>query len=722
MYKQLFTTPKGIQVFFKKERMPVDHQLDSIITRLDHEKGMVLSSGIDYPGRYNRWEVGFVNPPVEVIAVKTGIKFTALNQRGLFILKFLKFVLLQHHTIQLKGASEKQFEISIIKSNQIFTEEQRSHQPSLVTPLNILTKEFSELKENMLGFFGAFAYELLYEFEPCQLKKLRSGEEEIYHLFFVDELYVFDKQRDDAYRLSLEFLFNSQTSIGCSTIPFIKPENTDLGAFRSHSKIKASWSDEDFAAKVNEARSEIKLGNIFEVVLARELSSEVSGSRAQLYRMLRNINPSPYEYFCQLGNEQIIGTSPEMFVRCENGIVETCPISGTIKRGIDAIEDEQKIRDLLNSYKDEVELTMCTDVDRNDKSRICKPGSVELISRRSIERYTGLFHTVDHVQGELKEGFNGLDAFLSHMWAVTLTGAPKKRAAQIIEDKEDGLRYWYGGAVGCLGFNGDVNSAITIRTINIKNNIARYRVGATLVWDSDGMEEAEETKTKATLFYKAMGQFNTMAKQVISVPKFSRSVSAIMIDHEDSFVHTLANYFRQLGVELETYRAGILSAEDIVNKRVDLVIYSPGPGRPEDFGLPALINQLTKHGIPQFGVCLGLQGMIEAFGGDIKLLDEPKHGKKWHIRHNEKGIFNGLEQNVEVAAYHSLVADLGNIPKCLEITARNENGDVMAIRHSNQPLSAVQFHPESILTLKNKVGLTMLKNAIDELLEHKGHL
>ena len=162
------------------------------------------------------------------------------------------------------------------------------------------------------------------------------------------------------------------------------------------------------------------------------------------------------------------------------------------------MEDADNIRALYNSDKDEVELTMCTDVDRNDKARICEPGSVRLLGRRMIERYAGLFHTVDHVEGQLRAGFTGIDAFLSHMWAVTLTGAPKKRAVQLVENMESSARRWYGGAIGGLLMNGSVNTGITIRTVHLKNGQADYRAGATLVFDSDGAEEAAETKTKAT--------------------------------------------------------------------------------------------------------------------------------------------------------------------------------------------------------------------------------
>ncbi len=141
---------------------------------------------------------------------------------------------------------------------------------------------------------------------------------------------------------------------------------------------------------------------------------------------MREINPSPYGFFVNLGDEEyLVGASPEMYVRVQGKRVETCPISGTIKRGADAIEDAHNIQTLLDSEKEESELTMCTDVDRNDKSRICEAGSVKVIGRRQIEMYSRLIHTVDHVEGILRDGFDAVDAFLTHMWVVTVTGAPK---------------------------------------------------------------------------------------------------------------------------------------------------------------------------------------------------------------------------------------------------------------------------------------------------------
>src|SRR5581483_960657 len=141
-----------------------------------------------------------------------------------------------------------------------------------------------------------------------------------------------------------------------------------------------------------------------------------------------------------------------------------------------------------------------TDVDRNDKSRICVPGSVRVIGRRQIEMYSRLIHTVDHVEGELRPEFDALDAFLAHTWAVTVTGAPKAWAMQFLEDHEKSARAWYGGAVGVVGFNGHLNTGLTLRTIHVKGGTARVRVGATLLYDSDPDAEEQETRLKASAF------------------------------------------------------------------------------------------------------------------------------------------------------------------------------------------------------------------------------
>jgi anthranilate synthase len=358
---------------------------------------------------------------------------------------------------------------------------------------------------------------------------------------------------------------------------------------------------------------------------------------------------------------------------------------------------------------------MCTDVDRNDKSRISEPGTVRVIGRRLIESYAGVFHTVDHVEGTLKEGFDCLDAFLSHMWAVTVIGAPKKAAAQTIESLEKDARGWYGGAVGMITLNGDINTGILIRTTYLSGGVASYPVGATLLYDSVPAMEERETRLKATTFFRTLGAVATLPASPAD-PQGSRELVGtgarlLLVDNDDCFIHTLANYARQTGAEVVTYRAGF-PPELIREVAPSLILISPGPGRPADFGVPELVKTAARLGIPVFGVCLGLQGIVEAFGGELGVLDYPMHGKPSTIRHRGVGVFEGLPEEFTAGRYHSLFARRETFPACLEITAESADGVIMGVRHRELPIEAVQFHPESILTAEGHHGLKLMENAV----------
>jgi len=393
--------------------------------------------------------------------------------------------------------------------------------------------------------------------------------------------------------------------------------------------------------------------------------------------------------------------------------VETCPISGTIQRGANAIEDADNIRTLLNSTKDEAELTMCTDVDRNDKSRICVPGSVKVIGRRQLEMYSHLIHTVDHVEGYLEPRFDALDAFMTHMWAVTVTGAPKRAAIQWIENNEKSARGWYGGAVGMYGFDGNLNTGLTLRTISIKKGIAEIKAGATLHIDSDPESEEQETLTKAAALLKAIRGWKEQGDSASPAESNGKGKRILFVDHEDSFVHTLGNYFKQTGAEVVTYRSSA-AREQIRSGRYDLVVLSPGPGRPEQFGLNETIGLCVERNLPIFGVCLGLQGIVEYFGGTLDTLSYPQHGKRSEIRITEDcRLWKGLDKKVTVSRYHSLYAS--SVPECLRVTAVSEDDVVMAVRHESLPITAVQFHPESILSASRDVGIRIIRNVVGSL-------
>jgi anthranilate synthase len=380
---------------------------------------------------------------------------------------------------------------------------------------------------------------------------------------------------------------------------------------------------------------------------------------------------------------------------------------------------------------------MCTDVDRNDKSRVCVPGTVQVIGRRQIEMYSRLIHTVDHIEGRLRPGFDALDAFLTHMWAVTVTGAPKAWAMQFIEDNEASRRRWYGGAVGKIGFDGSMNTGLTLRTARISGGIAAVRVGATLLYDSDPESEEAETHIKARALLETLREVDEArmaAERAVTGPAEtelaasgsadypegplpavrSRPLRVLLVDHQDSFVHTLADYFRQHDADVTTLRAGFpASALDEIAP--DLVVLSPGPGRPSDFSCDDLLSELDVRKLPVFGVCLGLQAMVEHAGGELSLLPEPQHGKPGLVQvrgGHDSALFGGLPAEFTAARYHSLYAKEPDVKGGFTVTALTPDGAVMAIEDDAAGRWAVQFHPESILTAAGRSGHQVIANIL----------
>jgi anthranilate synthase len=369
----------------------------------------------------------------------------------------------------------------------------------------------------------------------------------------------------------------------------------------------------------------------------------------------------------------------------------------------------------LNSAKDESELTMCTDVDRNDKSRVSVPGSVRVIGRRQIELYSRLIHTVDHVEGELRPEFDALDGFLSHAWAVTVTGAPKLWAIRFVEEEERSSRRWYGGAIGRVSFDGNMNTGLTLRTIRMQDGIAEIRAGATLLYDSDPEAEEAETRLKAAAMFTAIRGRAAGAAAAAARAAVGRRRRVLLVDHEDSFVHTLANYLRTTGAEVVTMRPELARAELRQGARPDLVVLSPGPGRPGDFAMAETLDLLVARRLPVFGVCLGLQGIVEYFGGALDLLPVPCHGKASSVGVTGGRLLRGLPRQFSVGRYHSLHAKRDSLPPELTVTAETSDGVIMAIEHKMLPIAAVQFHPESVMTLRAEIGMPIIEAVLANL-------
>ena len=701
-----YSTRSGIEVTRSTSKIPYQRGLRKLLNALDTRRGIYLSSGYEFPGRYSRWDFGSICPPLEVVAYGRHIEFRPLNKRGEVINQML-FPVLQNHphweSLELENGALRG---ELKPLSGIFTEEERSKQPSVFSILRALIRDFETGRDSSLAFVGAFGFDLLFQFDPIELKLPRGHRKDL-HLFLCDEIYLMDRKKETIERVQYNFTRGDLTTVGLAREGAVIPRTPKAPS----GEIVSDHTKEEYMANVEKVREGMKQGDYYEVVLRQTFSAPYSASIAKLFERVQQASPSPYEFYLQLGDEQLVGASPEMFVRVEGSRVETCPISGTAIRTGDPLKDADNIRELLNSKKEESELTMCTDVDRNDKSRVCVPGSVQVIGRRLIESYAGVFHTVDHVEGTLQDKFDSLDAFLAHMWAVTVIGAPKKAAAQTIENIEKNARGWYGGAVGMLSLNGDINTGILIRTVHLRDGVAEYPVGATLLYDSVPEMEERETRLKATGFFRAFNPPSKAAPLASAAVKSETGARMLLIDNDDCFIHTLANYARQTGAGVVTYRAGFpLHLIDEIAP--SLILVSPGPGRPTDFGVPALVRYAAEREIPVFGVCLGLQGIVEAFGGELGVLDYPMHGKTSTVIHDGKGVFAGLPDRFQVGRYHSLFAKRGDLPDCLEITAESDDGIIMGVRHRTLPIEAVQFHPESLLSLDDQCGLRLMQNVV----------
>ncbi len=268
--------------------------------------------------------------------------------------------------------------------------------------------------------------------------------------------------------------------------------------------FNSNFSKEDYLKAVDRVKNYIEEGDVMQVVLAQDFFLPFQSNPFDLYKALRDLNPSPYMYYLDLEECQVVGASPEILIRLEEGKVTLRPIAGTRKRGKDDKEDLINQEDLLNDPKEIAEHLMLIDLGRNDVGRVSQMGSVKVTDKMIIEKYSHVMHIVSNVVGDLLEDLDYVDALKATLPAGTLSGAPKIRAMQIINELEPSSRGIYGGAIGYISWNGDIDTAIAIRTAVIKDNVIHVGAGAGIVADSIPENEWLECKQKAKVFLDAM--------------------------------------------------------------------------------------------------------------------------------------------------------------------------------------------------------------------------
>ncbi len=284
------------------------------------------------------------------------------------------------------------------------------------------------------------------------------------------------------------------------------PNVTSRATSALMSPVLSNLSQAEFEARVSRAKEYIYAGDIIQVVLSQRLAKPTNASPFAIYRALRSINPSPYMYFLHLDSFHIVGASPELLVRVEDGMVSNHPIAGTRPRGKDAAQDIALEEELRSDEKECAEHIMLVDLGRNDIGRISQPGTVEVTQLMDVERYSHVMHLVSHVQGKLRANFSQFDALRACFPAGTVSGAPKIRAMEIIAELEPDKRGPYAGAVGYFDFSGNLDTAIAIRTIVIKDSVAYIQAGGGIVADSIPQREYQESLSKAQALLTAIEQ------------------------------------------------------------------------------------------------------------------------------------------------------------------------------------------------------------------------
>lgn len=365
------------------------------------------------------------------------------------------------------------------------------------------------------GAVGFFAYDIIRRYE--ELPDNNPDELGIpdMHFMLTDEIIAFDHMRQKIViivNIHAEGDIENRYKKACCRLLDIHQEMSDLSGlmkkekreYRSVSKMKSNMTKEEFCAKVEKAKEYIRNGDIFQMVLSQRFTVETNENPFNVYRALRLINPSPYMYYLNFGDYRIVGASPEMLVRVENGIVQTGPIAGTRPRGKTVEEDLALEEELLADEKETAEHTMLVDLGRNDIGKVSEFGSVKVTRFKYVERFSHVMHIISDVEGRLRGDKTCFDALASTLPAGTLSGAPKIRAMEIIDELETVKRNAYGGAIGYISFNGSFDSCITIRTGVFKDGKAHIQAGGGIVYDSVPENEYQESVNKASAVLRAI--------------------------------------------------------------------------------------------------------------------------------------------------------------------------------------------------------------------------
>jgi len=369
------------------------------------------------------------------------------------------------------------------------------------------------------GAVGYFGYDMVRYVEKIPItNKDELGAADIKLMFF-DDVIAFDHLKQKIYLMTnIDGLLGDVDEVYAEAknhlrelMDFIsKPTKRRVVQFDTDIQFEGGSSKEAFMKKAQKAKNYIKEGDIFQVVLSQIFKAKLSSNLFDVYRVLRTVNPSPYMYLMQFDDLQLAGASPETLVKVQEAIVTTMPIAGTRPRGKTEEEDRRLGKELLSDPKELAEHNMLVDLARNDIGKISEIDSVEVTEYMTLQKFSHVTHISSTVQGKLKKDLSSVDVIRSILPAGTLSGAPKVRAMEIIEELEEERRGIYGGGIGYLGYDGNLDTCIAIRTVVKKEGIAYVQAGAGIVLDSDPASEYQECVNKASALFEAMKKVGEM--------------------------------------------------------------------------------------------------------------------------------------------------------------------------------------------------------------------
>ncbi|MFZ3064314.1 MAG: anthranilate synthase component I [Nitrospirota bacterium] len=389
-------------------------------------------------------------------------------------------------------------------------------------PLLLLKRLLREYKpvsiDGLPPFFGGavgyLAYDMIRHFEDISLKNRASLELPDMVFMFTDTLLIFDNIRQRIKVVSNALVkekgtkkaYNDAKAKIDGIIEKLKRRTADKGQrnIKKDIRLSSNYTKKGFEKAVEKSKEYIKAGDIFQVVLSQRFNTGLKSEPFNVYRALRAVNPSPYMFFLRLGDFSMAGSSPEVLVRCEDGEITLRPIAGTRKRGRTAEEDKALEKELLADPKERAEHIMLVDLGRNDVGRVSEMGSVNVDELMVIEKYSHVMHIVSNIKGRLKKGMDAFDVIMACFPAGTVSGAPKIRAMQIIDELEPAMRGPYAGAVGYFSFSNNMDTCINIRSVIMKDKTAYIQAGAGIVADSVPSSEYQETVNKAKAMVRAI--------------------------------------------------------------------------------------------------------------------------------------------------------------------------------------------------------------------------